>query len=469
MRNSIIWKMIFAFAIIALITAGLVVLFIRLTTVDRFSQLIVEQERTTFTELVLNYYTNAGSWNGVYEYIKQVRVVTNRPADEVGNINEPRPPEFPRPFFNQRNKFALVDSQGSVIIPAQPDYSSGMTVLQKDLKKGQELIVDDQVVGYVLTITQPEPPNFNPMETRYLKKTNEALGYAIFGALIFALVMGIFLAKNLIHPLKELTLAAQNMSQGQLEQRVNVGSKDEIGQLAESFNKMSEEISLSNRLRRQMTADIAHDLRTPLTVIGGYIESMRDGILQPTSERFDLIYTEIERLQNLVSDLRMLSQVDAGELKLNLQSLQPKIILERAAAPHLHQADKNQISLKVEVEEELPDIRVDEDRMMQVLDNLISNSMRYTPAGGEIILGAVRMNGGVQLAVRDNGSGIPAEDLPHIFERFYRAEKSRETGSDESGLGLAIAKALVEAQGGKISAESTLNVGTVIHIEFLQS
>jgi len=469
MRNSIIWKMVFAFTIIALITAGLVALFIRLTTVDRFSQLIVEQERTTFTELVLNYYTNTGSWNGVYEYIKQVRVVTNRPADEAGNGNEPRPPEFPRPFFNQRNKFALVDNQGFIIIPAQPDYSSGMTVSQRDLKKGQELIVNDEVVGYVLTISQPEPPNFNPMEARYLKKTNEALGYAIFGALIFALVMGIFLAKNLIHPLKELTLAAQNMSQGQLEQRVNVGSKDEIGQLAESFNKMSEEISLSNRVRRQMTADIAHDLRTPLTVIGGYIESMRDGILQPTSERFDLIYTEIERLQNLVSDLRMLSQVDAGELKLNLQSLQPKIILERAAAPHLHQADKNQISLKVEVEEELPDIRVDEDRMMQVLDNLISNSMRYTPAGGEIILGAVRMNGVVQLAVRDNGSGIPAEDLPHIFERFYRAEKSRETGSDESGLGLAIAKALVEAQGGKISAESTLDVGTVIYIEFLPS
>jgi signal transduction histidine kinase len=469
MRNSIIWKMISAFMIIALITAGLVALFIRLTTVDRFSQLIVEQERTIFAELAVNYYTNTGSWDGVYDYIKQVRVVTNRPYNEAGTGNEPRPPEFPRPFLNQSNKFALVDNQGSIIIPAQPDYSSGMTVLQKDLNKGQELVVDDQIVGYILTISRPDPPNFNPMETRYLKKINEALGFAILSALVFSLVMGIFLAKNITHPLKELTLAAQNMSQGQLEQRVSVGSKDEIGQLAESFNKMSEEISLSNRLRRQMTADIAHDLRTPLTVIGGYIESMRDGILQPTSERFDLIYSEIERLQNLVSDLRMLSQVDAGELKLNLQSLQPKIILERAAAPHLHQAEKHQISLRVEAEGELPDIRVDEDRMMQVLDNLISNSMRYTPAGGKIILAAARMNGGVQLAVCDNGSGIPAEDLPHIFERFYRAEKSRVTGSDESGLGLAIAKALVEAQGGKISAESTLNAGTVVYIEFIQS
>jgi len=140
-------------------------------------------------------------------------------------------------------------------------------------------------------------------------------------ALLVALVMGIFLARTLTHPLQELTRAAQNITQGQLEQQVKVNSKDEIGQLAASFNQMSQEVARVNLLRKRMTADIAHDLRTPLTVIGGYIESMRDGILLPTKDRLSLIYTEIERLQLLVSDLRMLSQVDAGELPLNPQQI----------------------------------------------------------------------------------------------------------------------------------------------------
>lgn len=283
---------------------------------------------------------------------------------------------------------------------------------------------------------------------------------------MIALVVGVFLARMLTRPIKDLTTAARRMAEGELEQQVAVRSQDEIGELAQAFNLMSQQIARANQLRRQMTADIAHDLRTPLTVIAGYIESMRDGVLQPTPQRLDLIYQEIERLQKMVSDLRMLSQADAGELNLYPRPIPPLALLRRAASLFQHHADQAGVRLRVEEGAETRLIRVDEDRMMQVMDNLISNALRYTPPGGEVTLRVRQELNRVILQVEDTGSGIPPEDLPRIFERFQRVDASRHSESGGSGLGLAIVKALVEAQGGKVIAESEVGKGTRISISF---
>jgi signal transduction histidine kinase len=229
---------------------------------------------------------------------------------------------------------------------------------------------------------------------------------------------------------------------------------------------MSQEVARANASRRQMTADIAHDLRTPLTVIAGYIESMQEGVLQPTPDRFALIYTEIERLQNLVGDLRMLSQADAGELSLHPQKISPKALLDQAAALFQHHAARQEVTISVDVTEDLPEIKVDEARMFQVMDNLISNALRYTPEGGKIVLAAKEVEGKVELSVQDTGTGIDPEELPNIFDRFHRVEKSRHSEEGESGLGLAIVKALVESQGGTVWAESVINEGTVVKMRF---
>ena len=271
-------------------------------------------------------------------------------------------------------------------------------------------------------------------------------------------------ARTLIRPIKVLTTAAENMAGGSLEQNVSVNSQDELAQLATAFNTMSAKVAQANQLRRQMTADIAHDLRTPLTVIAGYIESMRDGILSPTPERLNLIYSEIDRLQDLVGDLRLLSRVDAGELPLHTQMLSPKYLLEKAAAPFQPGAEQQKVALRVEVADNLPQINVDEGRMMQVFSNLLSNALRYTPEGGEITLSAQAVTGGVAIAVRDTGTGIDAETLPRLFDRFYRVDDSRHSEHGELGLGLAIARALIEAHGGTIYAESTPGKGTTMHI-----
>jgi signal transduction histidine kinase len=259
-------------------------------------------------------------------------------------------------------------------------------------------------------------------------------------------------------------VAAHSISQGKLEQQVIVKSNDEIGQLATAFNRMSQEVARENQLRLQMTADIAHDLRTPLTVISGYIEAMQEGVLKPTPQRLSLIYSEIERLQNLVGDLRMLSLADAGELSLNPQQLSPKMLLDRAAALFKHQADQQNVSILVEAASDLPEIRVDEARMMQVFGNLITNALRYTPRDGKILLSAHSSGNAMEISVHDTGAGIEPDELPYIFERFHRGDKSRHNESGESGLGLAIVKALIESHGGTTSAESTPGQGTTIHM-----
>jgi len=215
-----------------------------------------------------------------------------------------------------------------------------------------------------------------------------------------------------------------------------------------------------------MTADITHDLSTPLQIISGYIEMLENGEVLLTAERLDIIKTEIGNLRRLVGDLGTITQVEAGGLDIQFQVVQPAILLERVC--HLYQAIASQqrVELEVEVTQPVPPIMVDEGRMLQVLKNLVENALRYTPKGGTITLCA-RGSQRVELCVKDNGSGIGAEDLPYVFDRFFREDKARESNSGKMGLGLAICKALVTAQGGTIAAESAgKDQGTSIIITF---
>ncbi|HMD87766.1 MAG TPA: ATP-binding protein [Anaerolineaceae bacterium] len=469
-RNSLIWKLVLSFMLVSLLSAALVAVFIRLTSSSRLYQFVIDQQKSELKTSLVDYYTTKGSWDGIATAWTQIESELPHPTPPA---NGAAPAGNPQPFSNQspsefrRRLFGLSDAQGNVLVSVSPAFPLGSRVDPAVLQAGTPIQVNGVQVGTILTV--PQQPNFTPEENLFLSRTTDALLYATLTALVAALIVGMILARNLIRPLQALTQAAENMAQGDLDQKVMVNSNDEIGQLAKTFNWMSQEVSHGNQLRRQMTADIAHDLRTPLTVIAGYIESMQDGVLAPTPQRLALIYTEIERLQNLVTDLRTLSLADAGELPLNRQPIPPKYLLERAQALFEHQAEQQKVALRIETDGNLPQFCMDEARMVQVLGNLISNSLRYTPEGGEIVLSAKPVKDGVEIAVRDNGSGIDADQLSHIFERFYRADKSRysdSNSSEESGLGLAIVKALVEAQDGTIRAESAPGQGTTIIIRF---
>ena len=466
MSKSLYWKLTLAFILVAFITTALVAVFIRITSADSLSQLIIQQQRSSLNQALVDYYSNYGSWNGIANAWEQLQSQSG-PISFMNGPAKGRGPGGGGRGANSRDLrglFGLADERGMVIVAIDSHSPSGTKLTTSVPDSGMPILVNGKQVGIILTSNQPL--GFLPDEALFLEHTNQALVFAILGALVIALILGIFLARTLTLPLRALTAATQRITQGELDQQVKVTSQDEIGKLAEAFNRLSQEVVRVNQLRRRMTADIAHDLRTPLTVIGGYIESMRDGVLAPTPERLALIYAETERLQNMVGDLRMLSQVDAGELALNPQRISPKPLLQRVAMVFGHKAEQQGVGLSVAAVEPLPEILVDEARLMQVMDNLLGNALRYTSPGGKILLSAQPAKEKLVITVKDTGTGIAAAELPFIFDRFYRADPSRSSDTGESGLGLAIVKALVETQGGRVWAESVQGQGTSIHLEF---
>jgi len=255
------------------------------------------------------------------------------------------------------------------------------------------------------------------------------------------------------------------VAQGTLAEPVPIRTGDELGALARAFNNMNESLARGRELRQRMTADIAHELRTPLSVILGHAEALSEGVLPPTPETFHIIHDEANHLNRLVEDLRTLSMSEAGELALSLQAQPVSGLLERTAAAYLPQARARGISLIVETSPDLPDVEYDPDRMSQVMGNLLRNALRHTPEGGRIEIAATGRPSGVRILVRNNGPSIEADELEQVFDRFYGGRGKPRRREEGTGLGLAIAKSIVEAHGGRIWAESPPSEGAAFIID----
>ncbi len=456
MIRSVTWKLILAFLVVSLTVAVFGAWIARWLTQYEFEQLVLEQAKSRFVADVSFYYQVNGSWRGVLEFIRQ-RSVPSVPPAGAPQVQPPQLFPNPSPPIRKPLVFLLVDEQGRVVVPAG-GYRLGEVLLPETLAKATPIEVEGRVVGYALP--SGDLPTMDAREQQYLARTNRALALATIAAMLVALVLGFLLARALTRPLRELTHAIRAMGEGALHQEVPVRSRDELGSLAQAFNQMSADLAQADQARRHLTADIAHDLRTPLTVIAGYLEAMQEGVLPPTVERLQAIQMEVGHLQRLVEDLRTLSLADSGELRLTLQWIAPGDLLHRLYMAFVAQAHAQGIRLETQVQPDIPRIKVDTERMVQVLSNLVSNSLRHTPQGGEITLFAESADGMVHLVVEDSGEGIPSQALPHIFERFYRVEASRSGGRGESGLGLAIAKSIVEVHGGSIQVESEPGRGT---------
>lgn len=436
-------KLSLAFLLVSLIATGLVAAFVWGLTSSEFNRYLQGQRENAFAVAAQGYYDQNHSWAGVERALQQQGFIP--PPAHAGGPNPPPPP------------FALLDENRRVIVPSGP-YQRGQQVPAGSA--GQEIAIQSNgsVVGTVLTAGQPLVKS--PEEQQFINRLGAGLLLAALGGLLAALLLGLWLARTLTRPVNELTAATRAMARGALEQQVPVRSTDELGELARSFNQMSADLARANQSRRQITADIAHDLRNPLTVIGGYLESLRDQVLKPTPERFETMYAEVQHLQRLVDDLRTLSLADSGELHIQRQKVAPKDLLERVASAYRHQAEQQKIALGVEADP--IEINVDPERMEQVLGNLVSNALRYTPEGGKIRLTARQQPGRALLGVADTGSGMVPEVVAHIFERSYRADPSR--SGNESGLGLAIVRSIVELHGGSIRAESKPGEGSLFLI-----
>jgi signal transduction histidine kinase len=431
-------KLTLAFLLVSLLAIGLAALFIQGRIASEFNRYLEGQQQNDFVLAASSYYQNNNTWNGVDTYLRENQLLPP--------LNEVNPP--PQPYV-------LVDSKRVVIVASAP-YVMGEKVRQGDIDKGVPIESNGEIVGAVISTGQSLARK--PLDQKYIGQINQALWIAAFGSVLIAILLGFLITRSLTRPIRELTHATHKMAQGKLEQEIPVHSQDELGELAQAFNQMSADLMKANQARKQMTADVAHDLRNPLTVISGYLESLQDGKLQPTPERFATMQMEVQHLQHLVEDLRLLSLADSGELRLHLEPTPPAELLERVATAYRHQAEIQKIQLTVESDVNLPEIIIDIERMEQVIGNLISNALRYTLEGGQIHLSAKQVEGSLIFGVTDTGIGISPDILPHIFERSYRGDSSR--SGTESGLGLAIAKSIVELQGGIIKAEQRAEQGS---------
>jgi two-component system, OmpR family, sensor histidine kinase BaeS len=463
--RSLTAKLTLAFLLVGLTGAILVAVLVGQRTRSEFDRFLSERDQTTLVQALGNYYAAQNSWAGVGAMLARTP---------------------PLDFYSRG--VALADAQGVVVIGNRGNQV-GQTVPAAMLETATVVKVNDKTAGFVLfpsSYDRPSQPGPPPPDVAFVNRVTWASAISAGIAALIALILGVLLARTLTRPIRELTAATQAMARGKLDQRVMVRSRDEIGELATSFNQMSADLAHASQVRKQMTADLAHDLRTPLSILLGYTEGLQDGRLQGTASLYTIMHGEVEHLQRLVEDLRVLSLADAGELPLNRRTVDPSALLERTGLAYIDKAEQQGITLRVEPSEALPSITVDTDRMTQVLNNLVSNALRYTPEGGAITLSATLANGddrrttiddgtrlpatvhrpsSIVLQVSDTGSGIEAADLPFIFDRFYRADQSRQrVDSNASGLGLAIAKAIVEAHDGTLAVESQPHVGTTFTI-----
>jgi signal transduction histidine kinase len=284
---------------------------------------------------------------------------------------------------------------------------------------------------------------------------NEALLYAALAAAVVAVVLSLYLSRSVIAPIRAMSLATQRIADGHYDERVQVNGEDELAQLAARFNQMAEKLNQVESMRRRLIGDVSHELRTPLTAIKGSMEGLLDGVLPATQETYQQIHAEADRLNRLVDDLQELSRVEAQAYQLDLRPLEVSSLVWTVTKRLASQAESKRISLDLDLAPDLPRVLADEDRLVQVLTNLTGNALQYTPENGKVTITAQQMNNEVQISVRDTGIGIPPEHLPHIFDRFYRVDKSRSRRlGGGSGIGLTIARALVEAHGGHLWAES---------------
>lgn len=302
-------------------------------------------------------------------------------------------------------------------------------------------------------------------ERTFVESYHKSLWWIGFLFAGMGLVVSYFLSGNITRPLRQLSQAAEKIRQGHLKQEVPVETQDEVGQLAAVFNQMSAELAANESNRQEFLANIAHELKTPLAVLQGHLESMLDGVEEPEPEKLFSMQEEVMRLTRLVGDLRDLSLAQVHQLELHLQPVDLGEKAERAAELLEPLLEEKRLHFVKNMAPSLPVRQLDPDRVNQILYNLITNAIRYTHPGTAILLQTEPVGKRVRLIIADEGPGIAPEDLDHIFEQFYRGDKSRNRASGGSGIGLSLAKSFVEAQDGTITARNRKEGGAEFVVE----
>lgn len=433
MARSLRVRLLFATILVVIIAVGVTAFVASRRTTGEFQRYVAQRNPLDDRRLayfLAHTYSISRSWTGIQAEIEQ-----------LGQLSEQR--------------VVVADADGKIVADSERKRI-GKTV-EEQWTPAATLSLDGARVGtlYLDPVTGPDLAG-----VAFLAAVNRSVLFGALFAGLAAVVIILPLASRILRPVERLTAAAQRMARGDLTVHVPVASEDEIGQLAHAFNSMAGSLAQQEQLRRNMVTDVAHELRTPLTNLRGYLEAARDGLLAPDAALVDNLYEETMLLNRLVADLQDLAQAEAGQLKLVRQPTALPGLIEQAVAMLRPQAAAKGIDLQVDLSTELPLVDVDPERVGQVLRNLLNNAVAHTAAGGLLTVAARGDEREVAVIVRDTGAGIAPEHLPYVFDRFYRADKSRTRQTGGAGLGLAIARQLVVAHGGTITVDSELGSGS---------
>jgi len=478
LKNSLQFRLLVAFTGVILLTVGAVFFMTWRATVEQVQEFSYRVERMVIDRIqyqVTEYYLENNSWEGVQPLVSHIgeqfqhRIIladadgkiiadsSSEASDEKLNLDnfssktltsslprrnpEPGGPPASQPqlfmFFGPR-----VPPPAEQIEPVAPSQGESKTI----------------GFLFVLPLSQSEI-GLAALQIIY----NQLGGFFLMGALLAVIVASLItllLSRRILSPVKELQSAAQRLGKGDFSQRVDISDKSEIGELASTFNSMADNLQRNEQLRQHMVSDIAHELRSPLTNVRGYLEAIKDGVIQADHDTISSIYGETILLSRLINDMQELRLAEAGELKLSLQPEDVSELVKQSIAAVQAKASEKDIALSHDIPAGLPRVNIDFLRIKQVLLNLLENALAHTPHGGRIDIAAKPVNGFVEISVSDNGEGIPAADINNIFERFHRVDKSRSRSTGGSGLGLTISRYIIEEHKGKIWAHSEVGKGS---------
>lgn len=415
--STLFWKGMLAFLVVIVVAVGTVAVLTGRATETAFRRYTLTRSGTwegLITPLA-EYYDAQGSWAGLQDVLAQWPDRGHRmwgremggPGGPPGSID-----------------FRIVDAEGRVV--ADTAGAPRGTVSQAALNDAVPVELDDEVVGYLLPALRNAPTwPLDPAQAAFLAQVRRTLWMGALAALTVALIIGGFLFRSITAPLRELTAASEAIAQGDLSVRADVRGQDEVAQLADAFNHMAESLHRMEQARRTQTADIAHELRTPLTVLQGTLEAMLDEVYPTDRENLEAVLAQTRTLSRLIEDLRILALADAGKLHLEKDVVDLGPFLKGIVEAYQPSAKEQGIALALETRIGLPPVQADRDRLTQVMGNLLTNSLQYVPEGGHVRVEAEPGEQEVVVAVKDDGLGVSGEDLPRMFQRFWRADPAR--------------------------------------------
>ncbi|MGC9023424.1 MAG: sensor histidine kinase [Chloroflexia bacterium] len=451
--NRLWVRLTLAFALVILVAVGVIALLAGLTAGREFHRYLAYSDiwpNQALVDYLAGYYRFRGDWQGIAAILdREARLPNPRIGARRGLWAGPL-------------RFVLADAEGRVVYDGV-EGRPGRPLRTEERAAAQEIEVDGTVAGFLVTVVLDRPAFLGPLEEIFLSRLQWWLALGAILAGLLGLLLGVVLSRGLTAPLRRLAEAAHAVANRDFSRRVQAEGSTELVEVARAFNQMTAALEEAERQRRNMVADIAHELRTPLSVLQGNLQAILDDVYPLDKEEIARLYDETRLLSRLVDDLRELALADAGQLRLNLQPLQVAPIVQATVDGLALAAESQGVSLSVELPEDLPLVQADPDRLGQVLRNLLVNALQHTPAGGSVVVRAAPTAGAVEIAVSDTGEGIAPEDLPHVFERFWRADTARSRDrrwAGGTGLGLSVAQSLVQAQGGRIWAESAPGRGS---------